>query len=102
MSSLNIQSQSSNSNVNTNNSGLTLSSVRLTNERKHPTFEYYNTYIEMYARYPNEKDYFNQMYREHFLQTFHALGFCKMLKPVDSEELENKTVYLERKNDKRK
>ncbi len=51
-----------------------------TNKKK---FEYYNTGMETSFKYPNQGDYFNQIFREHFIQSFHALGFCKMLKTVD-------------------
>ncbi len=57
--------------------------------------------MENSFRFPNQSDYFNQIYREHFIQSYHALGFCKMLKNVDPHVLESKKVLLKKK-EKRK
>lgn len=65
---------------------------------KKPTFQYYNTNMEMYMLYPNNYDYFNHAYREHFQQSFHALGFCKMLPPFSEAVLAEKRVRLGEKN----
>jgi len=43
-------------------------------------FVYYMTHLERAHRWEGEPDYFVQLYQEHFLQTFQALGFCKALK----------------------
>jgi CTD small phosphatase-like protein 2 len=55
---------------------------------------YYMSNLEKYHRHPDEKDYFSQIYREHYLQTFQAMAFCKYLKTVDSKVLAQKKVYL--------
>lgn len=59
-----------------------------------PSFTYYMTSLEKYHRKWNEMDYFCQIYKEHFIQSFQALTFCKYLKPVDSKTLAQKKVFL--------
>ena len=55
---------------------------------------YYMTWLEKYHKYPDEKDYFSQIYREHYMQSFQAMAFCKFIKPVDPKVLAQKKVFL--------
>eukprot|EP01017_Pseudomicrothorax_dubius_P019686 TRINITY_DN2162_c0_g1_i12.p1 TRINITY_DN2162_c0_g1~~TRINITY_DN2162_c0_g1_i12.p1 ORF type:complete len:635 (-),score=73.90 TRINITY_DN2162_c0_g1_i12:103-2007(-) len=56
---------------------------------------YYMTCLEKYNRQANlEGEYFCQLYREHFLQSFQALSFCRMLPPVAQWVLQSKKVVL--------
>jgi CTD small phosphatase-like protein 2 len=57
-------------------------------------FIYYMTNMEKAHRWNGEPDYFVQVYREHFLQTYQALTFCKMLKPADLSVISQKKVNL--------
>ena len=59
-----------------------------------PSQIYYMTWLEKYHRHPDERDYFSQIYREHFMQSFQAMGFCKFIKPVDPKVLAQKKVFL--------
>jgi len=59
------------------------------------TPSYYMTNIERYLKGSSADDeYFEKIYKEHFLQTYQAVNFCKYLKPVDPVELNKKRVYL--------
>ena len=58
------------------------------------SFTYYVTSLEKHHRKWNEMDYFCQIYKEHFIQSFQALTFCKYLKPVDQRTLSQKKVFL--------
>ncbi|KRX03187.1 HAD-like domain [Pseudocohnilembus persalinus] len=49
-------------------------------------FEYYNTRMEMHAMYPNDNDYFNQLYRQHFEQSFSSINFLKKYEPIENLE----------------
>jgi len=60
-------------------------------------FIYYMTNLEKAHRWAGEADYFVQIYREHFLQTFQALSFCKLLKPTDPSVIAQKKVHLPRR-----
>lgn len=62
--------------------------------------QYYMAGIEKYIKNSSpshENDYFAKIYREHFLQGYQAINFCKYLKPVDPAELAKKKVYLPKK-----
>ena len=61
-------------------------------------FIYYMSGLEKAHRWNGENDYFVQIYREHFLQTFQALSFCKVLKPFDNAVLQQKRVNLARRD----
>jgi len=65
--------------------------------KKKDNFTYYITSLEKHHRNWNESDYFCQIYKEHFIQSFQALTFCKYLKPVDPKMLAQKKVFLPRK-----
>ena len=52
------------------------------------------TWLEKYHKHPDEKDYFSQIYREHFMQSFQAMAFCKFVKPADPKILAQKKVFL--------
>jgi len=60
-------------------------------------FTYYSTSLEKHHRNWNDSDYFCQIYKEHFIQSFQALTFCKYLKPVDPKLLAQKKVFLPKK-----
>jgi Dullard-like phosphatase family protein len=59
-------------------------------------FIYYMTNLEKYHRH-HEYDYFSQIYKEHFIQSYQAMMFCKYLKPVDPKMLAQKRVYLNKR-----
>jgi len=61
-------------------------------------FIYYMSGLEKAHRWDGEVDYFVQIYREHFLQTYQALSFCKVLKPFDPAVLAQKRVNLTRRD----
>ena len=53
------------------------------------------TSIERYIRGVDiDDEYFEKIYKEHFLQTYQAVNFCKYLKDVSAAELEKKRVCL--------
>jgi len=57
--------------------------------------QYYMAGVEKYLKLGNmENEYFAKIYREHFLQGYQAINFCKYLKAVDPTELAKKKVYL--------
>jgi len=64
---------------------------------KKDAFTYYITSLEKHHRNWNDSDYFCQIYKEHFIQSFQALTFCKYLKPVDPKMLAQKKVFLPKK-----
>jgi hypothetical protein len=70
-------------------------STTSSNEKK--TFLYYMAFLEKYHRNYFENDYFCQIYREHFLQSYQAMMFCKYLKPVDPKVLSQKRVFLNKR-----
>ena len=61
--------------------------------------QYYMAGIDKYLRniVNYETDYFAKIYKEHFLQGYQAINFCKYLKAVDPAELAKKKVYLPKK-----
>jgi len=61
--------------------------------------QYYMAGIDRYLRnnVNFETDYFAKIYKEHFLQGYQAINFCKYLKAVDPAELAKKKVYLPKK-----
>ncbi|KAL4435797.1 hypothetical protein ABPG74_015765 [Tetrahymena malaccensis] len=65
-------------------------------------FCYYNTSMDMHNRYPNQDDYFCNIYREHFVQSFNALNFCRSLEPIDPLVLESKLIELPPNPNKKK
>ena len=50
--------------------------------------------LENAYKYPKNQDYFSQIYREHFVQTYQSMLFCKMLKPVKEDILISKKLNL--------
>jgi len=68
-------------------------------EENHTTTPtYYMTNIQRYVAGPDTDDeYFEKVYKEHFLQTFQAVNFCRYLKNVDPMDLDQKKVYLPRR-----
>jgi len=65
--------------------------VRAKAQGKEP-FIYYMTHLEKAHKWGGEPDYFVQIYQEHFLQSFQALGFCKNMKQPDPVLLAQKRV----------
>lgn len=61
------------------------------------TTAYYMSNFQKYLKNPNPKDYFNQIYREHFNQSYQALQFVKRTKPVPARTLQAKRVFLSRR-----
>jgi len=60
-------------------------------------FVYYMTGLEKAHRHSGEVDYFTQIYREHFVQSYQALSFCKMLRPFDPAVIAQKRTNLPRR-----
>lgn len=60
-------------------------------------FIYYATSLEKHHRKYSERDYFCNLFREHFIQSFQAMMFVKHLKPVDPKVLNSKKVNLPRR-----
>lgn len=58
---------------------------------------YYMYKMQMYYAGIDKDSAFSALYRDHFLQSFHALGFVSMLKPVPEEAIRAKNVSLERR-----
>lgn len=48
---------------------------------------------------PDETDYFNKIYRDHFSQTHQAMSFCRSLRAPDSRVLAQKRVMLSKRED---
>ncbi len=67
------------------------------NASEKKTFIYFMTNMEKYHMEYNESDYFCQIYREHFMQTYQAMMFCRYLKPIDPKLLSLKKISLPRK-----
>ena len=57
-------------------------------------FIYYVTSLENHHKYYSEDDYFCQLFREHFIQTYQAMRFVDHLSDVNPDMLESKKVYL--------
>jgi len=57
-------------------------------------FIYYMSLLDYFIRNPNDSDYFNLLYREHFLQSLAAYNYCIGLKKTDEKLIEEKKVYL--------
>lgn len=71
---------------------------KLNNVVKKPTFFYYSSSLSAAYRSTDLCDYFVQLYKEHFSQTFQALNYCKCLTSPDLEQqLEQKKVILTKK-----
>jgi Dullard-like phosphatase family protein len=64
-------------------------------------FVYYMTGLEKAHRHAGEVDYFTQIYREHFIQSYQALSFCKMLRPSDPAIIAQKRVNVPRRESNR-
>ena len=66
-------------------------------ETKASQVPYYVPYLQKYLKAHDESDYFSQIYREHFIQSYQALNFIKNSKPVDQRVLQSKKVTLPRR-----
>jgi CTD small phosphatase-like protein 2 len=71
--------------------------VRAKAQGKEP-FIYYMTHLEKAHKWGGEPDYFVQIYQEHFLQSFQALGFCKAMKQPDPVVLAQKRVNFPKRD----
>lgn len=83
-----------------NNNSLTtidVSSTQYTPQAEKKPFIYYMTNMEKHQRNPNDYDYFCNIYREHFIQTYQAMMFCRYLRPVDPKVLGQKKVFLNKR-----
>ena len=68
-------------------------------EKKNLTgYTYYMTDMKKYLKRYDSSEYFCQIYREHFQQTFQALKLCKFMKNTDFRTLASKKVYLTKKD----
>ena len=58
---------------------------------------YYVSNLEKYHKEFDPSNYFCQIYREHFMQSYQALMFCKYMKPVDQKALAMKKLNLHKR-----
>lgn len=58
---------------------------------------YYVSNLEKYLRRYDDRDYFCQIYKEHFQQSFQSMKFCRYMKQTDPKVLAKKKVYLTKK-----
>lgn len=61
-------------------------------------YTYYMTDMKRHLKRYDSNDYFSQIYREHFQQTFQALKLCKFMRNTDFRTLASKKVYLTKKD----
>ena len=59
---------------------------------------YYFSNLAIAYKSPDICDYFVQLYKEHFSQTFQALSYCKGIKPEEFEQIEEKKVFLKKRD----
>lgn len=59
---------------------------------------YYVSNLEKYHKEFDPLNYFCQIYREHFMQSYQALMFCKYMKPADQKALAQKKVSLHKRD----
>jgi len=71
--------------------------VKTQNTGRDQPFIYYMTSLEKAHRWNGEADYFVQVYKEHFLQSFQALSFVKTVKTPDANIIAQKRVHLPRR-----
>ena len=60
-------------------------------------FTYYISNLYKHFKNMVEGDYFAQLYKEHFYQTYQSLSFCKFIKPPDLRVITTKKVRLAKK-----
>ena len=58
------------------------------------SFTYYMSLLDYFIRNPNDMDYFNLLYREHFLQSLAAYNYCIGLKIPEENALEGRKIFL--------
>lgn len=63
-------------------------------QEKAKPFIYFMTSLEKHHREYDETNYFCQIYREHFVQSYQAMVFCKYLKPIEQKVLASKKMTL--------
>lgn len=56
------------------------------------------TNMEKYHKQPNDYDYFSQIHREHFIQTYQAMMFCRYMRPVDPKVLGAKKLFFPKRD----
>jgi len=67
-------------------------------EEDNTSFVYYITNLEKHLKRYDDRDYFTQIYKEHFQQSFQSMKFCKYMRPTDARVLSKKKVYLTKKD----
>lgn len=60
-----------------------------------PKFIYYMSLLDYFIRNPNDSDYFNLLYREHFLQSLAAYNYVSGLKSINKEVKSNSNIGKE-------
>ena len=60
-------------------------------------FIYYSTNLALSYKMADSNDYFLQLYKEHFSQTFQALSYCKGIRQIEIEQIEEKKVFLKKR-----
>lgn len=60
-------------------------------------FIYYSTNLAISYKLADSNDYFLQLYKEHFSQTFQALSYCKGIRQTEIEQIEEKKVFLKKR-----
>lgn len=60
-------------------------------------FIYYSTNLALSYKMADSNDYFLQLYKEHFSQTFQALSYCKGIRQTEIEQIEEKKVFLKKR-----
>ena len=61
-------------------------------------FIYYTTNLSLAYKSLDSNDYFVQLYKEHFSQTFQALSYCKGIKQIEFDQIEEKKVFLKKRD----
>ena len=60
-------------------------------------FIFYSTNLALAYKSLDSNDYFVQLYKEHFSQTFQALSYCKGIKSIEADQIEEKKVNLKKR-----
>jgi len=84
-----VGSEENKNNENEQNNMATLKQIRL---------NYYANSLKKHWKRYNDKDYFCRLYREHFYQIFQEMKACKAVRPVDSNLLNKKSVFLPKRD----
>ena len=60
-------------------------------------FIYYSTNLALSYKMADSNDYFLQLYKEHFSQTFQALSYCEGIRQAEIDQIEEKKVFLKKR-----